>query len=360
MSQTIAVQQTIEDYRQDNGQFGEQFHTPAEPHLLTIEEIEVNAAHLEAKAAGRAKAQGVLGDTTQMASYYASSRGQMQDKDDIVGETIVDIYSQMVRGAKHYDQPAFIHAATRAKSYNLLAKGIHHSGFTARGMYKAAIDEATQERGHELSTKEKEQIAEQIRLSHPASRRPTKGYHRFTEVLSLDATLDGTDDVTLGHTIADIDRTSPFATSTSKAAAYVEALEDEKSSIKARDVRKNLWNILTDDGRKAPKVAVMSVKDDRAHRKAIDEFGGPLAIARAWELGDLGEDDAAVVALFAPFGDIDAKAQEKVISLITFKPELAEQVWDSAMTSATDQAARRVAIRRDQRAEQRKAERASA
>jgi hypothetical protein len=109
------------------------------------------------------------------------------------------VLEQHANGATYVTETAFLYHATRAVASRYTAPGVHHRDIKARAVLNARIERAMQDRGHELTTRERAELADEVRLSFPPGRRPTLGYDtRSVRHVSLDAPVgDGT--ATLGE-----------------------------------------------------------------------------------------------------------------------------------------------------------------
>ena len=334
-----------ESARHATGQFGEQEHSAPEAVLATVESIEADLARREAEAAERQMFTEVLTSVEDAASMYAARRGQWNDRDDIVGDTILDIIGQQKRGTKHINDAAFKQYSTRAVSSRYVDPNAHHTTLKGRRIFNEKAEQLMQELGRHLTPRERAELADRVRLSFPAGNRPIAGFEQKNVAISLDMTVGEDGGTTLGDLIAAEETGSGYATATSKAAAANDALE-EGGSYKAADARKNIWNILADGG---PQVAVKTISDDREHRALVEKFGGAAAVARAWQEGETAEDDAVNVALFAPFGNLDERAKDQVTGILLRNTGYADKVWDSAMSAALDVQQLRAIKRRESR-----------
>lgn len=357
MSEMSTVVARREAAREDTtGRFGEHNHNAPEVALATVESIEAEAQlrdqRRESEAEELAKFRTILDGVTDAAGMYAARRGQRNDVDDIIGDTIVDVVGQMKRGATHITDAAFLQRATRAVSSRYIDPNAHHTSLTARREFNTQVGLMVQKLGRQLTPRERKALADEIRLSEEPGNRPAIGFEQKNLMLSFDQPVTADGAATLGDFTPAEDLTSDYATATTKAAAANDALEEGKS-FKAADARKSIWNILAEDG---PEVAVKSLADDRPHRQAVAEFGGPAAVARAWQMGETAEDDAVNVALFAPFGTLSEKQQEQVTEILLRNEKFADNIWDSAMKAAVDVQARRSVKRAEDRAAKRQAQ----
>ncbi|WP_143015792.1 hypothetical protein [Microbacterium sp. 77mftsu3.1] len=351
---TIATARREDAREKTTGRFGAHANTIPEAALLTVDDLnareDLRERGEDAVSVARQERQfygEVLSGVEDAANMYATRRGQFNDRDDIVGDTIVDILAQQKRGTKHINDGAFKQFTTRAVSSRYIDKDAHHTTLKGRRIFNERSEELMQELGRPLNPVERKALADEIRLSFAPGNRPSVGFETKNVPISLDLPVGEIGDTTLGDLLAADESGSSYATATSKAAAANDALE-EGGSFKAADARKNIWNILADGN--APVVAIGSLSDDRAHRAAVEEFGGPAAVALAWQNAETAEDDPVNDALFAPFGNLSDKDREDVTSLLLRNPDYAAKVWDSAMTAAVDVQKFRALKRREARA----------
>ena len=344
---SVMTQQSLtaarrEAARERTGQFGEHVHSAPEVALaLSVDDID--------QASERGESAELFALARRAGGSAAWWEGPYRNRDDIIGDTIVEILHRRSRGAAHVEKQASQIATSAAK--RLMNAGEHHTSVKGRRLFHEWTEAFIHENGRMPSVQERRAQADRIRLAEPAGQRPTPGFEERRVVDSLD---DGEDYD--GFELA-VERGSDYATDTSRAAAANDMLEDEDSSFKAADARKCIWNLLAED---APQVAVKTIDDDRAHRAAIDAVGGPIAAARAWASGEAAEDDPASVALFAPFGrasKLTEKQREQITDVLLRNPAYAMKVWDSAMSAALDVQRLRTIKRRESRQAAAQAER---
>lgn len=328
----IAVAARRESARERTGQFGEQLHSAPEVSLalgsISDEEIDSAEQRRRARSAIELEAAQFLRAVESRVDWFAERRDKWSDRDDIIGDAVLsametrhrDLGTELTSGFANYM------AGTTASQY--IGPCVHHTSRRSRAELDSWFDAFLQEHSRFPTEVELAEKADEIRLAAPAGKRPVIGYENLPAIKSLD---DGGDYDSYGFAA---ESGSDYATDISRAASANDALEDDRNSFRAADARKCIWNLLSEDG---PQVAVKTIDDDRAHRAAVDAAGGPLAVARAWESGDIAEDDPATVALFAPFGTrLTEKDREAAADVLTRNAGYAEKVWDSAMTAALD------------------------
>lgn len=336
-----------QEARHDNGRFGEQTHSAPDMELALLDDAAITEriARSEDAQKMRDDARKII-NTVRTASAHYTTQGLAHERDDIIGETIVDVVGQQSRGTEHVTDQAFLWWATRAVTSRHHDGGVHHTTLKGRAELNRAIQVVEEDLGRQLTQRERNELAEEVRLSYPAGRRPAVGYQNQQKQFSLDYTYGPDGEMPLSEVIADERKPADYTTSMSAAGQAIDDLENEESSYSRADARKSAWNLIAAKT-EAPKVAVNSVKDDRAFRKVVDELGGPVETARQWREGEA--DDTVEAALFAPFGDLTSKEMDKVSEVLITYPDFGSKLWDGAMKSATDFAARRHIMRAETR-----------
>lgn len=340
----IAVAARREAARERTGQFGEQVHSAPEATLFTVDEIDVAAERRAAAAKDRRFDEKWLKSVKAAAGWQSLRKGQYHNREEIMGDTVVQILDQTARGTGSRDEALAMYVS-RSVATVYATPGEHHTSRKARYDLNDWADRFAQEHGRWPTQAERASKADEIRLSRTAGQRPSVGFEDPVSITSMD---DSSNEDVQSYSLSLTPREqSGYATDTSRAAAAYDALEDDNSSFKPADARKCVWNLLSENG---PQVAVKTIYDDRAHRAAVDAAGGPLAVARTWASGEAAEDDPAIVALFAPFGTrLTEKDREAAVDVLTRNAGYADKVWDSAMTAALDVQALRTIKRREAR-----------
>ncbi|MBC6496076.1 hypothetical protein [Microbacterium sp. 4-7] len=124
--------------------------------------------------------------TVQRASKHYAAPGT--DADDIASDTLVMILEQEGRGTADLPSTAFLLYATRSMASKHKAPGVHHRDIKGRAMLNARIAHHEQVTGREVSARERRAIADEIRCSFPAGKRPTIGFEdRSVHHISLNA-----------------------------------------------------------------------------------------------------------------------------------------------------------------------------
>lgn len=215
--------------------------------------------------------------------------------------------------------------------------GLRHEDFQARRDLRdeeALFEDA---HGRRMTKSERENAAEQIRMSRPAGRRPKPDFYIQRSTMSIDAPLDANDGD--GRVFADtLESPEPGPADEDSSAAY--ALWDYENSDKAvrSKIREDVWRLATESvGAPQPRPGAIT---DRKHadtaRKVIrDADGGAAGAAGRWLDGEGTEDEAE--ALFAPFaGQVESMHdRDKVAQAVLRHPAYAQKLWESAMATAS-------------------------
>lgn len=272
-------------------------------------------------------------NVSRFARHYAS-RFSMDDatREDIVQTTILDVLGQQRRGTPHTFNPAFLNRATRAVAQRYLDPDVHHTTLTGRRELKAAEDIEQEVLGRSLLPGERDRLADQVRMSFPAGRRPKPGFHIRDTAISLDTPLTSDGSWTLGDTVAAEDNT--YGGAPNAAAATLDALEG--GDISVDDARAAAWTLLA--GADAPPTRAGVIRDPAEHLGRVKELGGALAAAEAWQSGNLSPRDTAT--LFWAFDVRTDDDRRAVVEVLARHRNYADDLYASALQSATDTSSR--------------------
>lgn len=142
------------------------------------------------EALSRGDAAKLLKRVRVAALRYAGQKNLLEHVDDIAGDTVVMLMEQFSRGQRYVTDGAFINHATRAVASRYSAPGVHHRDIKARAILNSRIESFAQDNGREPKAAERRALADEVRLSFAAGRRPTLGYDtRTVRTISLDAPL---------------------------------------------------------------------------------------------------------------------------------------------------------------------------
>lgn len=338
-----------------------QEHLGEDDVLLTPEEVAASAEFLDE--------DNLLANIERTARSNCMRRGAMEHYDDVVGDTAYDLISRIRRGE---DRDRNVTAVTTRALLNRIAGGHlnHRLGNgevvstptrEAQKKLKARIAQIEQEEGRHLSGREIGDLADEIRMSFKAGRRPEVGFHdpgRYASGRkSMDApTLgaDGGEGGTFGDRFAEDGRTAGEARDTTADRALREtvspyedvrdpgamqapellfAINDPDSGVTARDVQSSVYNVLA-QSRRLPAAQVSSVPHRpalKAQKLVLGHERGVSGVAQDYLDGERNEETES---LFKPFGEIDEERREAVAEFFSDGGPYAGEVWTSAMRTA--------------------------
>lgn len=255
--------------------------------------------------------------------------------DDIVQDTVVDLLTQHATGKgdmSRFLEGRFLNRATAAVTSWYLANGEHHTTIRGRVQLRNKTEELQQQLGRSLTQRELNDLAEEIRLSFPAGRRPRLGYHVIQYDRSLDEVREGNGDGwSLHDALPAVEAEDVYGTMPTMAAAALESLEAE-GGITLEQARGRAWNLIADSSG-APEVAAHSIKNPKPVLAAVRRAGGVAALVKAWDDDFITAEQAQ--ALFAPFGAQHYESREAIVRLLARHPAHAQRLWESAVDAAT-------------------------
>lgn len=303
--------------RADNGTFAEKPLSAPDIELLPREQ----AAELH--------------ETVQnMARMYASKYAMdAHTRDEIVQDTLVDVLAQHKRGAKHALDGAFLNRATRAVASRHFDPDAHHTTLTGRRLLAQREEAFMAEHGREVSTAERNRMADEVRMSFPAGRRPVVGFQFRNTPLSLDLPVGENGDTTFGDLLPARSDDIDYSEAANEAAAALDALEDQ--AVTRDEVQRSAWTLIAPD---APQPVPVSRHTATAARKHVKAVGDVAELARKFSRGQsTPEDDAA---LFAPFQSkehpLPVEGRDQVARALLKHPAYAGDLWNAALRSSKD------------------------
>lgn len=285
--------------------------------------------------------------------FVRSYRMSDQTREDIVQDTAFDLLNQQkLLGLDSVSAAKLINVAVRAVAQRHIDPNVRHEDLTARALLKKVVAAEERRLGRELTSFEKKQHADDIRENvFEPGRRPGVDFWIENREFSIDKPVSNADGMTttFGDLLTAEELDAPFASDDSSLADLVDGMSikvrdtlvdgtgAEVSRLTASQVRKDAWNHLAHVSDAPQAMPGTFTKAERKAASAIVAAGGAAELARAWQLGDTGP--AQDAALFAPFGDLDIRAQERVVDQLLRKPEYATELWESAADIAARPAA---------------------
>src|SRR5690625_926135 len=314
--------------------------------LLTRAEVEANQELLDEDA--------VFARIQSDAERVCRRRGAMEHLDDVIGDTAHDVIRR-IRASENRDEG--VHAVATAALIRRIVHGhLDHrlsSGEVERsevrsGQVRLAKTVATkeQELGRELSGREKDALAAEVRASFPSTNRPPVDFHlvRKERHVPIDAQQNPENllSAPADESVLDQDRRDPFPEAVDRTRMdaaemlhFVRNRDESPMPIHSRNTGTTIYNTIAQSMRIPP-----AREDSLSHRQAL----GAGRTVRGHERGVQGVcadyldgvRDERTEALFAPFGDIDDERREAFAT--TFESNAyAEEMWGSALKCADPQ-----------------------
>lgn len=218
--------------------------------------------------------------------------------------------------------------------------GLRSEDFSGRRTLRAKTAEIEATTGRKMTKTEYEALADEIRESFPAGRRPRVGYHVELSQLSLDVPVSSTDpgSATLGDTLADEGgigfHGNGFDQQEDAAALALHNLENQRAA--KDDIRRDMWRILSTriDGAPQPVRGSLDATAANRAKRTVAAAGGALELATKWSYAETTPEQEE--ALFAPFGpDLDNAGRQGVFNVLESNPTYADRIWISGISAAT-------------------------
>lgn len=304
----------------DNGQWAKKRNS-APVALLTDDEIEARIAASENRRQFNAEIEDTAGLFNKMAQKAVGTyRLDPTAADDIVQDSFVDV---LKRRKSREEGDAGLRELMAER--NLMARvaqtigvswysptaaeGLRHEDTGALRELDEKERQFETQHGRRMTKTEREQLADEIRMSRPPGRRPKPGYHNRITALSLDMGSDhDSNESTIADTLAGgsavtFDTTAgpapAFDEIDDQAAVMLHALENRKAT--RQQIQAQAWSLaVASRGGAEPIEGCVEPNSATKHRKAVEAAGGISVVANRWLDGDA--TDAETEALFAPFG----------------------------------------------------------
>lgn len=246
--------------------------------------------------------------------------------EDVRQDTLLAFVASVKRnGADAITNPnGYIETIARQQAVSAMIGTTRTEVRQAISAFHSRVAATSQLYGRDLTAAEQDEIAEAIRGAQPPRRRAPEGFHRKTKVVSLeDAGVVNLADVSTPATTRGFDEDS--------IAARAERLLAAGEWVAARRLA---WDAVA-ESTGAPLVAHESVTETEAARcrRLVADAGGVTAVANAAAPG--GEPNETERAVLAPFGETDTLGRDRVFDLLAEYPDVADRLWDVALTQAT-------------------------
>lgn len=283
----------------------------------------------------------LLAAARQSVRTHAFNKGVwFEGEDDMVQATVEAVLQYKHRNGQVVITRPYVHTVGAGIVAHAARGRLRAEDRKAIGIFNAKVSEMELELGRRLTSAEQDQVAAKIRADwHDPRHRPSVDFVALAQVrvLSLDAPAGSGEetDRTLADTLTEIGTLSTDFELDDRAVdpetMAGQVLSGQRGDKRAN--RRDAWTILASlNG--LPSTQPGSIPPGRATaaRAHVADAGGVCAAARTWLKG---ERSPATEALFGPFGDLDESGRDDVAQALLGQPAYAEELWASAMSSAS-------------------------
>lgn len=267
--------------------------------------------------------------------YNQDQKSNHVGTQDIAQESIEHLLAMLERGVEINNFNQFIPSLVANRTVRATENKFRAENRRAYRIWAQKCDDKRLETGRSLTRTEEDTLAQEVLDEWQDLRhKPSKDFRTpHTVDTSLDAPL-GEDDFNLGMTLMAEEYTGNNIAPDSFMDKAFTAVEKVGSANKA-EAKRLMFNALAEsaeDGVPLAREGSLSQRQVTKHRTAMKETG-VLSACEDW--GDMKE-NAAVTALFAPFGDLDSKGQTEVVAFLQSREAYAEHLWASAIAFANN------------------------
>lgn len=281
----------------------------------------------------------ILKTSRQVARKWGTRRGALDngmDVDDIAQEAILAVMTLRAKGkdAGINDVYGYVNRAA-ANVASRAGRRVRAEDMQAYSIYRDRLAELNKIAGRELTTPEKDLVAQQIRDNWPEDKknhRPSPDFRNNVQGWEKVRSAAVTDDI--------FDMTVSMS-GTAQSDNYVEpgshldvalAHLDEGSAGTKRTAKKVLWNALAENAPGSP--VIIPHLGHRAVANANRRIGDEATFEATLDAWEDGVDNDATQALMSPWGDMDIRDQASAVELLRSRPAYAYDVWKTAVTAA--------------------------
>jgi len=253
------------------------------------------------------------------------------DADTVAGETLALFVSSVARAGRPPDAPgAYCSRVARNIAIRQVTRTDRTEVRQALSAYGAECAERSQSYGRNLSGAERDELAERIRLAQPATRRAPPGFHLPAKRVDLETWHGRVNDQDGWDMLPDTSR--PSSGDDFAIGSIGDQVERLMAAGGTTEARRLAYSAIAERaGAPLPATGSVTERHATAARKAVSEIGGVIAAIEQWRDGHV---VGAVV--FAPFGDtVDDQGRDAVATVLASHPNLANELWDGAMSIAT-------------------------
>lgn len=270
--------------------------------------------------------------------YGQKGKSNIIDTDDLAQETILAFYERVEKGASITDRRQLINSIAANQTVRATSNVFRAEDRRAYREYTKKVEVFEAELNRSLTQVEKDAVAQQVLDEwHDPRHKPSKDFRTpHTVDASLDRTFGEGDGVesTLGATLVNPESSGHYIKPDSFMDRAHTSMEQTGAAHKAEMKRLSYNAFAEDAGSPLALEASLSQRQVTKHRNTIKNLGGGIGEAcRAWSQGE--DTEAMSAALFAPFGDLSTKDQEKVVLFLgKFSDTYAQGIWESAISFA--------------------------
>ena len=319
-----------ESARQSTGKFGEQAHSNPGRDLVE------KATHIAKSEWSRTSSWGRTG-AADYDDFAQDAMLELLERRAKAGDRTADA----AHGGIEIDVSDWATSASGAnmrqvakRSMRIMYLGEKNGNAVGARRKLAELDrEFTEQHGRPMSNFEREQAAEQVRMSIDTKSRPPKGFHLGVALrtMELDATANGNHSSLVRSSSAEDDA---LRSGTDEVDRVWDVMDSEPGRTGKQEAKRGVYTALASaSGSVLPKADTLSPEQATKARKAVKAYGGAAALARDWM--DAECDDEQADALFEPFGDLDQDQRQDVCSFLGEHSGYADDLWSSAISYAT-------------------------
>jgi hypothetical protein len=243
----------------------------------------------------------------------------------VSGDTLLAFVSSVAKTGQVPECPqAWCRKVAKSLALRQLAGSDRTEVRQALAAYRSECDDLTQALGRTLTADEEDAIAAGIRAGQRPTRKAPHGFHRQARMVPIDVTAGAAD-----HP-GGIESPSDDDFEVGSIGDQVERLAAEGKTTEARRLA---YSALAERaGAPLPSSDLLTERHAAAARKTIRDAGGVIEAIDQWRNGSpIGS------AIFAPFGDdtIPDTEKDQVVDVLEAHPKVANELWDSAVYTAT-------------------------
>lgn len=266
--------------------------------------------------------------------YGQKNKSVTVDLDDIAQETVLRVLEAQQKGRAIDNQRQFINSTAANVTVRSTSNVFQAENRRAYREFEEKRTAMEQRENRSLTQVEQDEIAQGVLDNwHDPRHKPSKDFRTpHTIHTSLDKTI-GDGDMTLGSGLVAPESSNNYV----KPGSFMDQAEthlDAKGSAHKAEAKRLAWNAV------AERADIPVVESGTLSQRQVTKYRAALknnGVADAYRGWSNGVDDQQTEALFAPFGDLNIRDQEKVVSLLErFDDDRAQVMWESAVGYANN------------------------